>query len=73
MLDVLITGGEVYDGAGAAPVPADVGIRDDRVVVIGQNLPREAGTVIDATGKAVCPGFTGELAGRALAGPGARR
>ncbi len=57
MLDVLITGGEVYDGTGADPVRADVGIVGDRVAAIGQNLPRETRTVIDATGKAVCPGF----------------
>ena len=33
--DVLITGGEVLDGTGAAAVRADVGIRGDRVEAIG--------------------------------------
>lgn len=69
MFDVLISGGEVYDGSGADPVVADVAISGDRVV---QVLPRggpdadrsvaggdpaEAAMVIDASGKAVCPGF----------------
>ena len=57
MFDVLITGGDVYDGSGAGPVPADVGVRGDRVAVVGRGLPREAGVVVDAAGKAVCPGF----------------
>ena len=57
MFDVLITGGDVYDGSGAGPVPADVGVLGDRVAAVGPGLPREAGTIIDATGKAVCPGF----------------
>ena len=57
MFDVLITGGDVYDGSGAGPVPADVGIYGDRVAAVGPGLPREAGAVVDAAGKAVCPGF----------------
>ena len=57
MFDVLIAGGDVYDGSGAGPVPADVGVRGDRVAAVGRGLPSEAAAVIDATGKAVCPGF----------------
>jgi N-acyl-D-amino-acid deacylase len=57
VFDVLITGGDVYDGAGAGPVPADVGVRGDRVAAVGRGLPREAEAVVDAAGKAVCPGF----------------
>lgn len=60
MLDVLITGGDVYDGSGGPPVRADVGIAGDRVVRVGPpgaDWPSEAALVIDATGKAVCPGF----------------
>ena len=57
MFDVLIANGDVYDGSGAGPVPADVGIRGDRVAAVGRGLPREAGAVVDAAGKAVCPGF----------------
>src|SRR6516165_2685993 len=57
MFDVLIAGGDVYDGSGAGPVPADVGVRGDRVAAVGRGLPCEAGAVVDAAGKAVCPGF----------------
>ena len=35
MFDVLIAGGDVYDGSGAGPVPADVGVRGDRVAAVG--------------------------------------
>jgi N-acyl-D-amino-acid deacylase len=57
MLDVLIANGEVYDGSGAAPVRSDVGVAGDRVAAIRRDLPRDAAVVIDAAGKAVCPGF----------------
>jgi N-acyl-D-aspartate/D-glutamate deacylase len=56
MLDVVIRGGEVIDGTGAARRKADVGIVGDRVVKIGV-ISEEAETVIDATGKVVTPGF----------------
>ena len=69
MFDVLISGGEVYDGSGADPVVADVAISGDRVVqvlprggpdadrAVADGEPADAAVVIDATGKAVCPGF----------------
>jgi N-acyl-D-amino-acid deacylase len=58
MLDVLISGGEVYDGSGAGPARADVAIAGDQVVSIGPGQSREqARVVIDASGRAVCPGF----------------
>ncbi|AMW07015.1 hypothetical protein GEMMAAP_18555 [Gemmatimonas phototrophica] len=57
-LDVLITGGRVYDGRGGTPRDAAVGIRGDRIVFVGE-VP--AGTVarqrIDARGQIVTPGF----------------
>jgi N-acyl-D-amino-acid deacylase len=55
--DVLITGGEVLDGTGAAAVRADVGIRGDRVEAIGPLTGRTATKTIDATGLVVAPGF----------------
>lgn len=57
VFDVLIAGGDVYDGSGGGPVRADVGVRGDQVAAVGHGLPREAKAVIDAAGKAVCPGF----------------
>jgi N-acyl-D-aspartate/D-glutamate deacylase len=57
-LDVLITGGTVYDGTGTAGRVTNVGIRGDRIVFVGA-VP--AGTVtrqrIDARNLIVSPGF----------------
>jgi N-acyl-D-aspartate/D-glutamate deacylase len=56
MLDVVIRGGTVVDGTGAPARPADVGIRDGRVVEIGKVRDDTAET-IDADGLVVAPGF----------------
>jgi N-acyl-D-aspartate/D-glutamate deacylase len=40
MLDVLIAGGDVYDGTGGEPVRADVGVLGDRLAVVGRGLAR---------------------------------
>mgnify|MGYP001799927491 CR=1 FL=1 len=57
MHDLIIRGGTIYDGSGAEPYVADVGVRDDRVAVIGDLSAATAATVIDAAGMAVAPGF----------------
>ncbi len=59
--DVLIKGGTVYDGTGAAPIKADVAIQGDRIVAIGDLKNAQANTVIDARGFAVTPGFINML------------
>src|SRR5439155_327061 len=59
--DVLIKGGTVYDGTGSTPVKADVGIKADRIVAIGNLKDAHATTVIDARGLAVAPGFINML------------
>ncbi|BAH38202.1 MAG TPA: D-aminoacylase [Gemmatimonas aurantiaca] len=56
--DVLIVGGSVIDGTGSASRTVDVGLRGDRIVALGANLPRtKARTVIEARGRVVTPGF----------------
>jgi N-acyl-D-aspartate/D-glutamate deacylase len=64
--DVVIRGGTVIDGSGAAGVAADVAIVDDRVVAVGELDSTEIATaagdasgtrVIDASGCIVTPGF----------------
>ncbi|MHB9028689.1 MAG: N-acyl-D-amino-acid deacylase family protein [Candidatus Latescibacterota bacterium] len=56
--DVLITGGEVYDGSGNPGMEMDIGIRGDRIAAVQNSLKRsEAKIRIDARGLAVSPGF----------------
>lgn len=55
MLDTIIRGGTVVDGTGAVPRRADIGIRDGRIVAIGE-IGEDAAEVIDATGRMVMPG-----------------
>ena len=59
--DHLIKAGMIYDGSGAKPRRADVGIRGDRIVAIGELDAKNAGNVIDAQGLAVAPGFINML------------
>jgi N-acyl-D-amino-acid deacylase len=59
--DVLIRGGTVYDGSGAPPRRADVGIRGDRIEAVGDLAGAAGGTVLDAAGLAVAPGFVNML------------
>jgi N-acyl-D-aspartate/D-glutamate deacylase len=56
MLDVVIRGGTVVDGTGAARRPADVGVRDGRIVAVGA-IDEDATEVVDAAGLVVAPGF----------------
>jgi N-acyl-D-aspartate/D-glutamate deacylase len=59
MLDLVVKGGLVVDGTGAAPVPADVGIRDGRIAFVDADgvEATQARRVIDADGLVVAPGF----------------
>ena len=56
MLDVIIRGGTIVDGTGAPAYPADVAVADGRIAEIGR-VEAAAGTVLDATGLVVSPGF----------------
>ena len=55
--DVLIKGGRVVDGSGGAAYTADVAIKDDRIVKIGNLAQATATRTIDARGLVVAPGF----------------
>jgi N-acyl-D-amino-acid deacylase len=57
MLDILIRGGWVVDGTGNPARPADVAIHGERIAEVGRLAAAQAATVVDATGKYVCPGL----------------
>ncbi|MBL0889869.1 MAG: amidohydrolase family protein, partial [Gemmatimonadaceae bacterium] len=57
-VDLLLVGGTVVDGTGAPGRRADVAIAGNRVVAVGENLPRgTARRVLDVSGQVVAPGF----------------
>ena len=58
MLDLLIRGASVVDGTGAPARPADVGVRDGRIVAVGDGDGDDSATeTVDAGGLVLCPGF----------------
>ena len=57
MYDVLIYGGAVLDGTGAAACRCDVAVQEGKIAAVGDLTGREARLVIHAAGKAVTPGF----------------
>ena len=58
-LDLLILHGKLVDGSGKKPRTADVGIRGDRIVFVGdaRKSHLDAARTINATGLVVAPGF----------------
>jgi N-acyl-D-aspartate/D-glutamate deacylase len=58
-LDLLILHGKLVDGSGKKPRVADVGIRGDRIIFVGDahKTHLTAARTIDATGLVVAPGF----------------
>src|SRR5256885_11952001 len=56
MLDLLVRGASVYDGTGAAPVQADVGVKDGAFAVVGRS-DEPARRTVDAAGLALMPGI----------------
>ena len=56
MHDLVIRGGHVVDGTGAAPYRADVAVDDGQITEVGRARPGGPGG-IDADGLLVTPGF----------------
>ncbi len=56
MLDIVIRGGTLIDGTGAPSRQADIGIREGRIVTVGE-VTEEAREEFDARGLIVTPGF----------------
>jgi N-acyl-D-amino-acid deacylase len=55
--DLVIRGGTVFDGTGAAGMERDVAISAGRIAAIGARLPGKGTDEIEARGLAVAPGF----------------
>jgi N-acyl-D-amino-acid deacylase len=55
--DLVITNGHIIDGSGSPWYSGDVGIRDGRIVAIGNLLEAKRTHTIDAHGMVVAPGF----------------
>ncbi len=56
MYDLKITNGSIIDGTGAPAIQGELGIRDGKVVAMGE-APDTGVREIDADGQVVCPGF----------------
>ena len=57
MIDVILAGGEVFDGSGGGAFKADIGIRDGRIACIGDLSEQQSVERIELNGLALCPGF----------------
>jgi len=57
VFDIILAGGDVIDGTGAAAVCADVGITGELISDIGDLRAAETARRIDVHGLVVCPGF----------------
>jgi imidazolonepropionase-like amidohydrolase len=55
MSRIVFAGGQVFDGTGTEPGPADVVIEDGRIVEVGTGL--DGDQVVECTGKSVLPGM----------------
>ena len=60
-VDVLIQNGTLYDGTGAPPYQGTVALKDDKIFYVGPPKFFKAKKIINATDKAVSPGFINML------------
>jgi N-acyl-D-amino-acid deacylase len=58
---LIIRGGTIYDGSGGTPYVGDLALRGDKIAYVGPHAPGRAARTVDATGKAVSPGFINML------------
>ena len=59
--DLVLRGGTIYDGSGAAPTVGDVAIHGDSILAVGDVGNLRGVVEVDVTGKAVAPGFVNML------------
>lgn len=59
--DLVVRGGTVYDGSGREGYVGDVVVDGDRIVYVGKSRGDTGKAIVDATGKAVSPGFVNML------------
>ena len=59
--DTIIRNGNIYDGTGGKPYPADLAIQGDKIAKIAPNIPERGKEEIDASNMAVSPGFINML------------
>src|SRR5271167_459320 len=55
--DLVIRGGTVFDGTGAAGTEGDVAIAGGRIAAVARRIAQRGAEEIDARGMAVAPGF----------------
>src|SRR3954447_1172878 len=55
-LDYVVKNATIVDGTGSAPYVGSVGVRDGRIVALGE-VAEDAGETFDAEGLVVTPGF----------------
>jgi N-acyl-D-amino-acid deacylase len=58
--DLVLRHGTIVDGSGSKPYVGDVAVRGDRIVALGK-VDGHGRTEIDATGRAIAPGFINML------------
>ena len=55
--DLILRGGDLYDGSGDKPRMADIAVRNDTIAAIGDLSKARGKAEIDVRGLAVAPGF----------------
>lgn len=57
VFDLIIKNGNVLDGTGTKAFSGDIAIKGGQIAKVADCIEEETPTIIDATGKTVCPGF----------------